>query len=347
MSTLDSNQGLSVVVMGTGPFILPSFESLLASRHRVVAVVTRPARAARGRQAPVNPMREAAEKVGFTLLDPPDVNAVDVQDVIRACEADIMVVCDYGQILSGDTLRTTRLGGINLHGSLLPRHRGAAPVQWAILCGDKKTGVSVIHMTPRLDAGCVLATRSTLIGAKETSAELEARLAQLGVDAVLESLDSLQRVEDASGNEAHLMLGQIQDERIATRAPRITKQDGVINWEMTAIEIDRRRRAFDPWPRLTTFVPHMNVFRRLVCLETEVVAGQPDDPSAPPGVVVEIRSDCLVVACGGGSRLAIQRVIPEGKRAMPAADFIRGSSLRVGSQLPVLVAPGDTPQSLG
>jgi len=343
MSTPDSNQGLSVVVMGTGPFILPSFECLLASRHRVVAVVTRPTPASRGRKTPVNPMREAAEKVGFTLLDPPDVNAVDVQDTIRACGADVMVVCDYGQILSGDTLRTTRLGGINLHGSLLPRHRGAAPVQWAILCGDKKTGVSVIHMTPRLDAGCVIATRSTLIGAKETAVELEARLAQLGVDAVLESLNILQRVKDAPDNEPHVIIGKPQDERSSTRAPRITKQDGVINWEMTALEIDRRRRAFDPWPRITAFVPNRKAFRRLVCLETEVVAGLSGDSSSAPGVVVEIRSDCLVVACGEGSRLAIQRVIPEGKRAMSAADFIRGSSLRVGSQLPISVAPGDTP----
>ncbi len=346
MSTSDSNQGLSVVVMGTGPFILPSFESLLASRHRIVAVVTRPARAARGRRAPVNPMREAAEKAGFPLLDPPDVNAVDVQDVIRASGADIMLVCDYGQILSADTLGTTPLGGINLHGSLLPRHRGAAPVQWAILCGDKQTGVSVIHMTPRLDAGRVIATRSTLIGSKESSAQLEARLAQLGVEVVLDSLNSLEAMKDTS-NEADMVIGQVQDEKKATVAPRITKQDGVINWEMTATEIDRRRRAFDPWPRLTAFVPHMNVFRRLVCLETEVVAGQSDNSSIPPGVVVEIRAECLVVTCGRGSRLAIQRVIPEGKRAMPAADFIRGSSLRVGSQLPVSVAHGDTPQSLG
>ena len=112
---------------------------------------------------------------------------------------------------------------------------------------------------------------------------------------------------------------------------------------MTATEIDRRRRAFDPWPRITAFVPHRKALRRLVCLETEVVAGLSGDSSAAPGVVVEIRSDCLVVACGEGSRLAIQRVIPEGKRAMSAADFIRGSSLRVGSQLPISVAPGDTP----
>ena len=346
MITSDANKNLSIVVMGTGPFVVPTFESLLSSRHQVVAVVTRPSRAARGRRPPVNPMREAAEKAGFTLLDPPDVNAAEVQNTIRAFGADIMVVCDYGQILSGDTLRTTRLGGINLHGSLLPRHRGAAPVQWAILCGDKKTGVSVIHMTPRLDAGRVLATRSTLIGAKETSVELEARLAQLGTEAVLESLDILQPVKSVPNGAIHL-IGNPQDEEKVTRAPRITKQDGIINWKMAAIEIDRRRRAFDPWPRLTAFVPHMNSFRRLVCLETEVVASQPDDSSVAPGVVVEIRADCLIIACGEGSRLAVLRVIPEGKRAMPAADFIRGSSLRVGSQLPVSVVPEDTRQSLG
>ena len=109
-------------------------------------------------------------------------------------------------------------------------------------------------------------------------------------------------MKDSADKEPHQIIGQPQDESKSTRAPRITKQDGVINWEMNAIEIDRRRRAFDPWPRLTAFVPHMNVFRRLVCLETEVVAGQSDDSSASPGVIVEIRTDCLVVACGEGSR---------------------------------------------
>ncbi len=126
MSATDLQSGLSVVVMGTGGFILPSFEALLASRHRIVAVVTRPTHAPRKRRAPINPMREVAQKAGFDVLEPPDVNAVGVQDQLRAFGADIMLVCDYGQILSGDTLRATRLGGVNLHGSLLPRHRGAA-----------------------------------------------------------------------------------------------------------------------------------------------------------------------------------------------------------------------------
>ena len=347
MSATDLQSGLSVVVMGTGGFILPSFEALLASKHRIAAVVTRPARAPRKRRAPLNPMQEAAQKAGFAVLDPPDVNAVGVQDQLRAYGADIMLVCDYGQILSGDTLRATRLGGVNLHGSLLPRHRGAAPVQWAILCGDTQTGVSVIHMTPKLDAGNILATRSTMIGKKETSAELETRLARIGVGAVLESLDSLQRAGGSSENNVHVALGQAQDESDATRAPRITKHDGFIDWEMTAIDIDRRRRAFIPWPRSTAFVPHMNGLRRLVFSETEVVEGRSIDAMMQPGMIAEINADGFVVACGGGSKLSIRQVIPEGRRVMSAVDFLRGSSVRVGSQLPVSVAHGDTPQSLG
>jgi len=343
MSATDLQSGLSVVVMGTGGFILPSFKALLASRHRIVAVVTRPTRAPRKRRAPFNPMREVAQKAGFDVLDPPDVNAVDVQDQLRAFGADIMLVCDYGQILSGDTLRATRLGGVNLHGSLLPRHRGAAPVQWAILCGDTQTGVSVIHMTPKLDAGNILATRSTRIGEKETSAELETRLAQIGVEAVLESLDSLQSAGNSQGSNVSLAVGQAQDESKATRAPRIAKHDGFIDWEMTAVDIDRRRRAFVPWPRSTAFVPHMNGVRRLVCSETEVLDGQSIDATMQPGIITEINADGFVVACGGGSRLAIRQVIPEGKRIMSAVDFLRGSSVRVGSQLPVSVTHGDTP----
>ena len=343
MSATDLQNGLSVVVMGTGGFILPSFEAILSSKHHIVAVVTRPPRAAGKRRSPVNPMRETAEKVGFAVLDPPDVNAVGVQDQLRAFGADLMLVCDYGQILSSNTLRATRLGGMNLHGSLLPRHRGAAPVQWAILSGDTQTGVSVIHMTPKLDAGNILASRSTMIGEKETSAELETRLAFLGVEAVLESLDDLQEAGGSLENNIHATVGQAQDESKATKAPRIAKHDGFVHWEMTAIDIDRRRRAFVPWPRLTAFVPHMNGIRRLVCLETEVVEGQSIDANMPPGMIAEINADSFIVACGGGSRLAIRQVIPEGRRVMSAADFLRGSSVRVGSQLPVSVDNGDTP----
>ncbi|MFM7290077.1 MAG: methionyl-tRNA formyltransferase, partial [Planctomycetia bacterium] len=182
---------LKIVVMGTGPFAVPMFHGLLESAagppHAVVAVVTRPAHAPTGRRPPPNPMRDAAAAAGVPILDPERINDPDSIAAIRALGPDLLVVCDYGQILSPAALAVAPYGGINLHGSLLPRHRGAAPVQWAILAGDAVTGVSVIHMTPALDAGHVITTRETPIGLADTAATLEERLAGMGVDAVLDA----------------------------------------------------------------------------------------------------------------------------------------------------------------
>ena len=159
---------LRIVVMGTGPFAVPMFRALVASPHQIVAVVTRPDRAPPGRRPPPNPMREAATAAGIGILAPEKVNDPTVVASLVTLRPDLFVVCDYGQILSGDLLAVPPLGGINLHGSLLPRHRGAAPVQWAIREGDAMSGVSVIHMTPALDAGNVITARSTPVAARET-----------------------------------------------------------------------------------------------------------------------------------------------------------------------------------
>ena len=165
--------------MGTGPFAVPMFRALVESPHELVAVVTRPDHAPPGRKPPANPMRQAATAAGIGILDPEKVNEPAAVTMLAALRPDLFVVCDYGQILSRDLLGVPPLGGINLHGSLLPRHRGAAPVQWAIREGDAVSGVSVIHMTPALDAGNVIVARSTPVGPRETAAELEPRLAEL------------------------------------------------------------------------------------------------------------------------------------------------------------------------
>jgi len=156
--------GLRLVVMGTGPFAVPMLHALCASEHTIAAVVTRPDRAPEGRRPPPNPMRAAATEAGLTVLDPQHVNEPVAVEAIASLRPDLLVVCDYGQILSPAVLSAAPLGGINLHGSLLPRHRGASPVQWTILSGDDVAGVSVIRMTPALDAGAILATRSTPLG---------------------------------------------------------------------------------------------------------------------------------------------------------------------------------------
>ena len=339
---------LRIVVMGTGPFAVPMFEALCDSPHEIVAVVTRPDHAPPGRRPPPNPMRAAAVAAGLPILDPERVNDPQSVAALAALRPNLFVVCDYGQILSRDLLAVPPLGGINLHGSLLPRHRGAAPVQWAILAGDADTGVSVIHMTPALDAGNVIGAVSTPIGPHETAAELERRLAELGRGAVIEAIAKLQ--EAAAGERP---VGVPQDAALATRAPRITKADGIVNWEHDAARIERMRRALEPWPRATTFFERGDGVRQRLVLEDVAVAdaaggageesaeGVADaagaagaaGAAAAPGTVLVAGGERLVVACGGGTAVEIRRLVPEGRRSMSAAEFLRGSPLRVGSRL--------------
>lgn len=320
---------LRIVVMGTGPFAVPMFRALASSPHTLVAVVTRPLHAPAGRRPPPSPMRDAAVAAGIGLLDPENVNAPAVVASLAALRPDLFVVCDYGQILSRDLLAVPPLGGINLHGSLLPRHRGAAPVQWAIREGDAVSGVSVIHMTPALDAGNVIVARATPVGPRETSAELEPRLAELGAGAVLDAVERMQAAMAAGGSVAGI--GVPQESARATRAPRLSKQDGVVDWSQPAATIERLRRALEPWPRLTTFIPRGDGQRqRLVLEHVEVLSALTATSPAAPGTVLDTSAGQLAVACGGGTVLGITRVVPEGRRAMPAADFLRGSPLLPG-----------------
>jgi methionyl-tRNA formyltransferase len=328
---------LRLVVMGTGPFAVPMFQALIASRHEIVAVFTRPDHAPPGRRPPPNPMRQAATAAGLPVVDPERANAPESIAAIRELAPDLLVVCDYGQLLSAELLAVPLLGGINLHGSLLPRHRGAAPIQRAILAGDPLTGVSVIGMTPRLDAGRVITARETPIGPRETAAELETRLAEIGSQAVLDAIDRLEATVAAGHDPAEV--GIPQDEARATRAPRLAKADGLVDWSRPAAAIERMRRAFDPWPRAVTFFERADEVRQRLVLAALEVASPEEFPAsaAEPGTVIAAEPapdpGRIVVACGGGTALVIARLVPEGKRAMAAAEFLRGSPLRAGSRL--------------
>lgn len=322
---------LRIVVMGTGPFAVPMFHSLLATPHAIATLVTRPDHAPPGRRPPPNPMRAAATAAGVPVLAPEQVNDPESVATLAALAPDLFVVCDYGQILSAALLAVPRLGGINLHGSLLPRHRGAAPIQWAILEGDAVTGVSVIHMTPALDAGNVLAARPLPIGPHDTAADLEPRLAAIGAPAVVEAIERLAAATLAGASPAQI--GVPQDAARATRAPRLAKRDGVVNWTWPAARIERLRRALEPWPRATTFFTRGDgTTQRLVLAAAEAVAS-PAGPPATPGAVLDTAGGCIVVACGQGTALAITQVVPEGRRSMSAADFLRGSPLLPGMRL--------------
>ena len=324
---------LRLVVMGTGPFAVPMFGRLLKTPHAVVALVTRPDHAPSGRRPPPNPMREAAAAAGVPVLAPERVNDPDAVAALAALGPDLFVVCDYGQILSATLLAVPRLGGINLHGSLLPRHRGAAPIQWAILEGDAVTGVSVIHMTPALDAGNVIAARPLSIGAHDTAADLEPRLAAVGAEAVVEAIERLAAAAAAGARPVEI--GVPQDATRATRAPRLTKQDGVVDWSQPAARIERQRRALEPWPRATTFFTRGDGVRQRLVLEQVEVVPWPAATQADgaPGTVLAAADERIVVACGAGTSLAILRLVPEGRRSMSAAEFLRGSPLREGARL--------------
>ncbi len=312
--------------MGTGPFAVPTFESLITSEHNVVVLVTRPQPPVRTRsKPPANPMRDAAGKHAIEVIAPDDVNSEGARTQLAALRPDLFVVCDYGQILSPETLAITPLGGINLHGSLLPKYRGAAPVQWSVWKGDTETGVAVIHMTPQLDGGPCLITRSTSIGNDETAEQLEPRLSQLGVEPVHESIRMLETWDRTS------LIGVSQDQSLASRAPRLKKSDGNIDWHQTAAQIRNQIRALKPWPgSFTQWQRREGQPMRLIVDQVSLAIASSAD--ATPGTIIQIDDTGLQVATGDGV-LLIRTLQPAGKRVMDAAAFLRGHSVNVGDLL--------------
>lgn len=314
---------MKLVLFGTGPFAVPSFENLIQSDHEIAALVTRPiSDSGKRRKTAENPTRDLGEANGLKILDPQSINTNDAVAALEAFSADLFVVCDYGQILSKEALGTAKLGGINLHGSLLPKYRGAAPIHWAIYNGDSVTGVTIIHMTPRLDGGPTLVKVETEIGDEETTEQIEPRLALLGVDAVNQSIEMLQAWDGTSE------IGVKQKQSEATKAPRLSKSDGRINWERTAIEIKNQIRAFQPWPgTFTTWQQDGKPEQRLI-IHKATVASDQESRSEPGTVTVSDKTD-LVVQTGAG-QLALNMVQPAGKKPMPIADYLRGNPPKVG-----------------
>jgi methionyl-tRNA formyltransferase len=323
---------MRIIVMGTGPFAVPMFESILAAGHDVPIVVTRPLPPARGRKKPaVNPVREAANKHGLKLLDPADVNAADIVAELADLKADLLVVCDFGQILSPATLGVAPLGGINLHGSLLPKYRGAAPVQWAIINGDATTGVTVIHMTPKLDGGPALCQLEVAIEATETAEQLEHRLAALGAPAVIDAIEILAEWDQTS------TIGTLQDKQLVTQAPRLHKQLGNIPWSKPATAIINLHRGLWPWPGCFTQWERENGNPlRLIIIEMTLAEDASTDVDVKPGTVVANPNidnrESLCVATGEGC-ISISRIQPAGKRVLEIDEFLRGYPLQPGAQL--------------
>lgn len=317
---------MKLILFGTGPFAVPSFASLIDdAAHQVAALVTRPiADAGKRRKTAENPTRDLGTAKGLTVLDPIDANDPAFVKTLADYQADLFVVCDFGQILSNDCLAAAKLGGINLHGSLLPKYRGAAPINWAIYHGDETTGVTIIHMTPRLDGGPILITAETKIGTTETAEEIEPRLAELGVQPIHHAIAMLEKWDGQS------TIGQPQDQTLATKAPRLKKLQGLIDWTQPATQIINHIRAFQPWPGTFTHWHGPKQPLRLI-VHAASSATHSADQNLKPGQVIACDPQQLIIQTGEGA-LSLDQVQPAGKKKMPIADFLRGRQPAIGDQ---------------
>jgi methionyl-tRNA formyltransferase len=324
---------MRLLMLATGPFAAPTLGELYNSHHTVAALVTAPLGSHRGKQAaPPGPVRDIAQERGTPILEPEEVNSPAARQQLAACQADLLVVCDYGQILSPATLATARRGGINLHASLLPKYRGAAPINWAIYHGETETGVTIIHMTPQIDAGPCIAQARTPIDPEETAVQLEARLAQIGAALVCRTLDSLE-----TGTWEALP----QDQALASKAPRLKKTDGAIDWSRPAQAVKNHVRAMQPWPKTYTYW-HRPDGPPLRLILAPVAVIDCDISQAQPGEVLQSAAGRLVVAAGGGAVL-LRSVQPAGKRLLAVEEFLRGYHVKVGD----LFGPEETGRRAG
>lgn len=313
---------MRVVFLGSGAFAIPSFEALLDAGHDIAALVTQPDKEkGRGRGQAPPPLKPVAERRGIPVLQPRRIREPEAVEALRALAPEVQVVVAYGQILPRAVIDLAPRGTVNVHGSLLPRYRGAAPIQWAIANGERETGVTTMLIDEGLDTGPLLLARATSIGEDETAPELEPRLARLGADLLLETLDGLRKGTVTPRN---------QDSAQATVARILRKEDGRVDWTEPAARIAARARGFHPWPGATT--RHDGRDLKLLRVRPEASdAGGADTP--PPGTVTAVDRQGVVVASGEGTRLRLLEVQPESRRAMDAAAFAAGARLRPGARL--------------
>lgn len=303
---------LRVAFAGTPPFAVPTLQALAASPHQLVGVLTQPDRpAGRGRELKSSPVKALAIQLGLPLSQPASLRSEAERADLARWQADVLVVAAYGLILPVAALGLPRLGCINVHASLLPRWRGAAPVQRAILAGDRASGVTIMQMAAGLDTGPILAQQSFELSDRESSQTLLTRLAQTGAGLLVETLTAL---------EAGTVTPAEQSTDGVTYAAKIDKREAQVDWRLGAAEIDRQIRAFNPWPVAQT------LFQGQQLRLWEAVPLDTGPPVPLPGQILAWGQDRIVVGCGNG-RLAITRLQPAGKRAMTAAEFAAGRSL--------------------
>jgi methionyl-tRNA formyltransferase len=301
---------MRIVFIGTGKIGVPTLQALQKPGHEIVAVVTQPDKPiGRDQRIEASPIKKAAAQLKMSILQPARIKDREATDEIRALQPDVIVVIAYGQILPRAVLEIPRIACLNLHASLLPRWRGAAPIQAAIAAGDRETGITVMYMDEELDTGDILLQRKIDISPNETGGSLHDRLGQNAPAALLESLRML-----SSGNAPRTP----QNNVLATYAAKLTREHGRIDWSEPADVIERKIRAYDPWPgAFTKIAAKSNEPRNLKIFSAQIV-----DLSGATGEVLRSEKE-LIVAAGKGA-LSLREVQLEGKRRMTAEEFLRG-----------------------
>jgi methionyl-tRNA formyltransferase len=306
---------MRVVFLGTPEFAVPSLDALVAAGHSVLAVFTQPDRPkGRGQQLAESPVKQSALRLGVPVFQPERIRRPESFEQLGSLDAELMVVVGYGQIIPQSIIDLPRHGILNVHASLLPKYRGAAPIQWAIANGETTTGVTIMQIDAGLDTGDMLAKASTEIGPDETAPDLSSRLAPIGAQLLIDTIGAIER------GTAHR---EKQNDSEATLAPILKKDDGRVNWTTPARQINNRRRGFTPWPgAYTTFRG-----QPLSLLRTEAV----EDKSLLPAVV-RVDGKKLLVGTGDGA-LAISEVQPGGKKRMSAEAYINGYKPQNGDRM--------------
>jgi methionyl-tRNA formyltransferase len=321
-----AGEPLRIVFFGTPEFAVPTLRELVRSRHAVVGVVTQPDRArGRGHKVGFSPIKTLALDHDLPLIQPDRLREPSVAAMLRNWQPDLGVVAAYGKLIPDALLAIPRLGMINVHGSLLPRLRGAAPVHRAVIAGDDETGITIMRVVKALDSGDMFATVKRPIAPDETSDVVERDLAQLGAALLVDIVDRI-----AAGTAVE----EPQDSVLATYAPKITKEEGLIDWSLPASSIHNRVRGLYPWPHAYTYLNSA----RLIVLRTLVTEGATD---ALPGTVTAVNRDAIVVATGDGGQIALLTLQPEGRRPMEAREFLAGHPVQPGFRFSS--SPGSLP----
>ena len=309
---------MRIVFFGSPAASLPSFEKILDAGHCIELVITQPDKpTGRGKKFMPCPVKKLAVDKNIPVYQPERIRKDPaVLEKLNEIQPDLNVVVAYGQIIPSSIIYLPKFNSVNVHFSLLPHYRGASPVQWALLNGEKKTGITIFELNEKMDEGDILSQEEVSIGPEENSAELESRLAQVGAALLVKTIVDIEKIKPRK-----------QDPSQITYAPKLTKEDGRIDWEKNAIHVERQIRALTPWPSTFSFLGEKRIkIHKGKGMENQAL------PSSSPGEILEIRKEGIEVCCGEHSVFLIERLQPENRNIMEAYAFSLGGGIKTGEK---------------